>query len=194
VVHHLTDPTDAGPVSELSPETEPKLSSSQPPPANDLESFDDEQPDYLRLVLLSSVLVILVCALVYTRFINPPKKPFYNDIPGIDLAGLSAEQRNQVLKIANGTLCECGDADCGYNVAECRHRMICDASLKQAGEIVRQVTGRSPVFTTRLAPGTGSMTRPGAGVGPGPATGSSGQPRPTEDGKGRPAAQVSPAG
>lgn len=117
---------------------------------------DDDAPDYVRLAILSSVLLVLIGVFVYTRFINPPKKKFYTDLPGVSLAGIPAGQLQEILKIANRMPCDCNyknNAPCGYTVAECRHMdATCDVSLKHAAEIVRRVTGKPAVLTPSPAP------------------------------------------
>lgn len=112
----------------------------------------DEAPDYVRLTVLLSILLVLLGIFVYKRFINPPKKPYYTDLPGINLTVLDPKVRDQVLVTANATECGCGLPNCTYNVAECRHMDPgCDNSLRRAAEIVKTVSGKEAVRTTDAA-------------------------------------------
>lgn len=62
----------------------------------------------------------------------------YTEIPGVELASLTAEQRSQILQSANTKLCTCG---CGYTIAGCRHMdTSCRTSLPLAQAIVQAVT------------------------------------------------------
>jgi len=120
---------------------------------------DDDKPDYVRLMLLSGVLAALVCFLVYTRFINPPKKPFYASMPGVELAGIPQAQVDEILKRANGQMCDCNIPGCTFNVAECRNLdPACDVSLKRAGEIVVAVTGKPAKLTMPSPAPSGAPT------------------------------------
>lgn len=109
-----------------------------------IDDEDDERPDPVRLAILSVVLVVLAGVWLWV-YLHPPPKPFYTDIPGIDLSGLTAPQREQVLKEANAMKCDC-DMPCAFNVAECRHMEMtgCDVSLKLAVGIITRVTGKAP--------------------------------------------------
>ncbi|MBM3464177.1 MAG: hypothetical protein FJX76_18940 [Armatimonadetes bacterium] len=111
-----------------------------------------EGPDYVRLALLATILVALIGFLVYTRFINPPKKPFYAELPGISLAGIAEPQKTQIVKLANAAPCDCGYAGCdNWNVAECRNLDPgCDVSLKIAAAIVQKETGKPAVLTVKM--------------------------------------------
>jgi thiol-disulfide isomerase/thioredoxin len=60
-----------------------------------------------------------------------------NKIPGVDLAGLSAEQRATVLATLNSEHCSCG---CGLTVAQCRvDDPTCNVSLPLAQQIVEKI-------------------------------------------------------
>lgn len=120
-------------------------------PASDED--EEEAPDPVRLSILGGVLVVLICFWVWTIF-HPPPRPTYNDIPGIDLSHLTQPQREQVLREANSMMCDCGEADCTFTVAECRHKdkTTCDESLKLAAQIVQKVTGKKPIFTQKMPP------------------------------------------
>ena len=135
---------------------------SQNPPAADVDAFEDESPDYLRMGILATILLVLVGFLVYTRFINPPKKPFYADLPGLITAGTSKEQVDQVVKLCNERDCGCGLPNCSYNIAECRHMDPgCDNSLRRAGEVFKEVTGKEPRFSMPVPP-AGAASPPAA--------------------------------
>lgn len=126
---------------------------------------DDDKPDYVRMMLLASVLAVLLGFFVYTKFINPPKKPFYAVMPGVDLAGVAQPQVDEILKRANGQMCDCGIPGCTFNVAECRNLdPACDNSLKRAGEIVQAVTGKPPKLSMPSpAPSGAPSVNPHAG-------------------------------
>lgn len=118
-------------------------------PAAEVE--EDDSPDYVRMGILACILCLLVGFFVYTRFINPPKKTYYTDLPGLNLAAISAPQLEEILKQANAMACDCGYPGCTWNVAECRHMdPACDVSLKHAAEIVQSVTGKKAVVTVPM--------------------------------------------
>jgi hypothetical protein len=121
-----------------------------PPSIDDL----DEGPDYVRLGILLTVLLGIISVAIYTWFINPPKKKYYADMPGINLASVSQPQRAQIMQAANAMACDCAyDGGCKLNVAECRNiDKECDVSLKRAGQLVQRVTGKPAVFTQPAAP------------------------------------------
>jgi hypothetical protein len=122
-------------------------------------SLEEEQPDYVRLTVLSCILLVLVGVFVYKRFIDPPKKPFYTDLPGINLSAMDPRVRQQVLTAANTTECGCGLPNCTYNVAECRHMDPgCDNSLRRAAEIVQGITGKQAVLAAPPAASGGAAT------------------------------------
>ena len=120
------------------------------PSASD-DDEDDERPDPVRLFFLSAVLVVLVCYGVWAYY-HPPPHPYYTNIPGLDLSHLTPEQRDFVLRDANAMMCDCGDEDCHFTVAECRQpdKARCDVSLRLAGEIVKRDTGTKPIFTVKI--------------------------------------------
>jgi hypothetical protein len=134
---------------------------------------DDEAPDMVRMGILSAVLLLLVGYFVWTHFINPPKKPYYADLPGFEaaMAAMTPQQRDDVLKQANAMQCDCGYPNCSYNVAECRHMDPgCDVSAKHAAEIIAQVTGgKAPPLPSNLEPGAehhmGTPLAPGSAPG-----------------------------
>ena len=158
------DPAAAPHVAGASP-NQPSPSTGDVSAESELE---DDSPDYVRMGILSVILLVLVGVFVYTRYINPPKKPFYATLPGLQLSGLNQEQQAQVLKLTNETECGCGLPNCTYNIAECRHMDPgCDNSLRRAGEIYQQVSGKQPVFLTPLP----SAAVPPAGVVPASSSG-----------------------
>lgn len=60
-------------------------------------------------------------------------------LPGVDMKGLTKEQKLIALKRMNTETCTCG---CGLTVAQCRiNDTTCDISKHLAGEIVKQVAG-----------------------------------------------------
>ena len=65
------------------------------------------------------------------------------DFPGVDMKGLTAEQKTAVLKRMNSESCTCG---CNLTVAQCRiNDSSCAISTKLAAEIVNEVkTGMRP--------------------------------------------------
>jgi thiol-disulfide isomerase/thioredoxin len=59
------------------------------------------------------------------------------EIPGVDLAALSAEQKTLALKRLNAELCGCG---CGYTIAQCRiNDSTCAVSPKLAETVLAEV-------------------------------------------------------
>jgi thiol-disulfide isomerase/thioredoxin len=59
------------------------------------------------------------------------------DIPGLDLSGLSAEQKTTALKRLNEEPCDCG---CGMTIASCRiNDSTCGVSPKLAEKVVAEV-------------------------------------------------------
>ena len=68
----------------------------------------------------------------------------YTEIPGVNLASLTTEQRSQVLQEANTKRCTCS---CGYTVAACRHLdTSCQTSLPLAQAMVQAVKGANPPY------------------------------------------------
>jgi thiol-disulfide isomerase/thioredoxin len=65
------------------------------------------------------------------------------EVPGVDLASLSPEQRTLALKRLNAELCSCG---CGFTIAQCRiNDSTCAVSPPLAEKIVAEVrAGNSP--------------------------------------------------
>jgi thiol-disulfide isomerase/thioredoxin len=65
------------------------------------------------------------------------------EVPGVDLASLSPEQRTVALKRLNAELCTCG---CGYTIAQCRiNDSTCGVSPPLAEKIVAEVrAAKSP--------------------------------------------------
>jgi thiol-disulfide isomerase/thioredoxin len=60
-----------------------------------------------------------------------------NKIPGIDLAGLTAEKRAKVLQALNSEHCTCG---CGLTVAQCRvDDPTCTVSLPLAQDLMKKI-------------------------------------------------------
>jgi thiol-disulfide isomerase/thioredoxin len=60
-----------------------------------------------------------------------------NKIPGVDLSGLTPDQRAKVLAALNSEHCTCG---CGLTVAQCRvDDPTCDVSLPLAQSIVKKI-------------------------------------------------------
>lgn len=73
-----------------------------------------------------------------TAGLSPSGTP-YTEIPGVDLASLTPEQRSQVLLEANTKQCTCG---CVHTVAACRHLdTSCQTSLPLAQAMVQAVKG-----------------------------------------------------
>lgn len=63
------------------------------------------------------------------------------EIPGVDLSGLSPDQRGEALEKLNSARCTCG---CELSVAKCRvDDPTCSVSLPMAQEIVAGMTGKS---------------------------------------------------
>jgi hypothetical protein len=91
----------------------------------------------IRLALKIGLLLGATClalALILTG--TPPTKPepFYTDLPGVDLSGLSPEKKAALLKQLNLRRCTC---DCGRSVASCRNNHgSCNLSLGAAREAV----------------------------------------------------------
>jgi hypothetical protein len=92
---------------------------------------------------LVGILITVTSTLGYAILSAPltPKKSnslpanFYTYIPGVDLSGLTEDQRREVLRILNTEPCNCG---CGYgSLAACRNLdPTCSYSLARAQEIV----------------------------------------------------------
>ena len=60
-------------------------------------------------------------------------------LPGVDMAKLSAEQRNVALHKLNAESCDCG---CKYTLAQCRiYDPACKLSQQRAAEIVKEAAG-----------------------------------------------------
>lgn len=123
---------------------------------------DDDGPDPVRLSILALVLVVLLGVWLWTA-LRPTPKPFYAEMPGVRLDGLTPAQREIVLKEANAMACDCGSPTCHYNVAECRHmeETACDTSLRLAGIIIRRVTGKEPEYTQAMPGGMPGAINPG---------------------------------
>lgn len=67
----------------------------------------------------------------------------YNDLPGVDLSGLTPRQKFTLLHRAASERCTCG---CKQTVAQCRHSdMDCDTSLKLARRLRDEVVRAVPV-------------------------------------------------
>lgn len=65
---------------------------------------------------------------------------FATTIPGLDLAGLTVEAREALLKALNTEHCSCG---CGLTVAQCRvNDPACDVSLPLAQKMLAEARGR----------------------------------------------------
>lgn len=74
---------------------------------------------------------------------RPPTGLPYDDLPGVDLSGLSPRQKFTVLHRAATAHCDCG---CKETVAECRHSdMDCKKCLKVATQI-RDEVARTPLM------------------------------------------------
>ena len=64
-------------------------------------------------------------------------KAFISEIPGLDLSGLTADEKAAVVKELNADNCTCG---CSMNVAECRVKDPgCATSSRLAPEVVRRI-------------------------------------------------------
>lgn len=92
----------------------------------------------LVLVLGGTCLV-----LSFTLWSNPPPaevEPFYTDLPGVDLSGLSPEKKSALLTTLNRQRCPC---DCGRTIASCRnHHGSCSFSLVEARRAAAQARKR----------------------------------------------------
>lgn len=92
----------------------------------------------IRLALNVAIVLGVTCIVLYLTVWTgiPPDKPepFYTEIPGVDLTGLSPERKAVLLKQLNRQRCTC---DCTRTVASCRnnHRS-CSLSLAAAREAV----------------------------------------------------------
>lgn len=61
------------------------------------------------------------------------------ELPGVNLAKLTAEQKKAALKKLNAETCNCG---CALTLAQCRiNDTECEVSQQQAAKIVRQISG-----------------------------------------------------
>ena len=64
------------------------------------------------------------------------------ELPDVDLAGLTPQQKAAVLKRLNSETCTCG---CGLTIAQCRiNDTTCPVSSKLAAEVVQQVKSGVP--------------------------------------------------
>jgi hypothetical protein len=155
----LATPTDED-KSRQEAEPEPRVEEAL---QTDEEDEEDESPDPVRLGILAAVLLVLISVWVWITLHPPPKKQ-YADIPGVSLEGLTPAQKEAVLREANAMNCDCGSATCHYDVAECRHmeNTTCDVSMKLAGQIVKRVTGKDPVFTQPMPGGMDMAPASGA--------------------------------
>jgi hypothetical protein len=61
-------------------------------------------------------------------------EPFYTELPGVDLSGLTQARKQTVLKRLNVQRCPC---DCNRTVASCRVHHGCSMSLAAAQEALR---------------------------------------------------------
>lgn len=150
----MTSPTDdeKGPVVTEASVVPDEGPAAAPSPTDDDE--DDETPDPVRLTILSVVLVVLVGYYAWAYF-HPPPKPYYTDIPGIDLTVLTPAQRQAVLDEANAMMCDCGEDTCmSYDVAQCRFMQgsTCATSLQHAREIVFKITHHEAKLTVPMPP------------------------------------------
>lgn len=61
-------------------------------------------------------------------------------IPGVDLAGLEGNQREQFVRFANAQRCTCG---CGYTLAACRvYDSTCEVSMPRVSALLDSVRMR----------------------------------------------------
>ena len=93
----------------------------------------------MRRLVLSLVLVIggsclLVQPTVWTDRRPEAPEPYYTELPGVDLSGLSPARKEALLKRLNAQRCPC---DCTRTIASCRnHHASCSMSLAVAREAV----------------------------------------------------------
>jgi hypothetical protein len=86
------------------------------------------------------------------------KSRWREEVGGADLAGLSAAQRELVVRFANAERCTCG---CGFTLAACRaYDLTCPVSLPRVKSLVDSV--RSGLITSAR----GLRARPAEGVTP----------------------------
>ena len=72
-------------------------------------------PRIAALGLLSLLVVLAAPSLPHAQ---QESRPHYSEgLHGVDLSGLTGEQRTLALKVLNSSDCECG---CGMTVAQCR--------------------------------------------------------------------------
>ena len=77
-----------------------------------------------------------------------------SELPGVDMSGLNADQRETALHRFNAEACTCG---CGYTLAQCRiYDHSCPVSKKRTEQIIAEITGKAP------RPGSSSSTNPKA--------------------------------
>ena len=70
------------------------------------------------------------------------------ELPGVDLHGLTAAQKHEVLKRMNAELCTCG---CKFTVAQCRiNDSSCPTSKALAAKIVHEILTTHPAATTAV--------------------------------------------
>ncbi|MHB2016050.1 MAG: hypothetical protein ACYCW6_03785 [Candidatus Xenobia bacterium] len=159
------------------------------PPDDEAPLFDDK-PNPVRMAVLSVVLVLTSIAAVWVWM--HPSRPSYDHtrIPGIDLTALTADERAEVLQIANDTKCGCGLMNayghvCDMNVCECRNLDgTCHHSLRKAYAIevaVCQKHGHKPppppaALTEQPAPATATSGSPVTAASGSPVTAASGSP------------------
>jgi hypothetical protein len=77
------------------------------------------------------------------------------DLPDVNMKGLTAAQKNAVLKRLNSETCTCG---CGLTIAQCRiNDTTCPVSQKLAAQVVQEVKSGVPapaaVAATAKPPG-----------------------------------------
>ena len=88
----------------------------------------------VQLTLTLLLTLGLTSAILYlTVWTKPPvtqAEPFYTELPGVNMDGLSPGEKTALLKRFNRQLCPC---DCSRTVASCRnHHGSCSMSLAEA--------------------------------------------------------------
>lgn len=79
------------------------------------------------------------------------------ELPGVDLSGLTPDQKREALKRMNSETCTCG---CGLTIAECRiNDSECDISTGLAAKIVKEVKSSVPAEPVVTAKKTALLTK-----------------------------------
>lgn len=89
-----------------------------------------------RLMFSLAVILGASCLLLESTVWKHGKsepEPFYTELPGVNLSGLTPKQKEAVLKQLNRQRCPC---DCMLSVAKCRNTHGCSLSLEAARRAV----------------------------------------------------------